>query len=636
MRLAASTTATLLYVAALAAPTLQMPLTNEEAIPPPPDPEPISVSELPLPPVTPSTDEGSCTPDINPRRTGCIAQTNGLIQSGSFLPDGNHVTAAVTFAGAPAAPDSASMYNGSQIVLVKTDGSAFPNGDAWKCITCGVPEENAVGRSETVDYPQTFSDGKRLLAGTNIIDCGDSYLNSTDCTPEKVHIYPIRWNVKSDGSGASGTLRELRIHPDDVHLGFNSFGQTAGGKLDQQTYFARLEFNPSPTTGTPLAPRYDLTDVNLLFNPNDTQPVSTSGSKLYINPTALTVGELRGFSGSGKEVTYIGYPAESCNIDVFAADLTTGAIRRLTSHPEYTDPVDISPDDAWTVAMDTRGSGRQMFMAGMRFVPPVVDMIATTAASSTRNNGARRFFQPYLIDRYGDRGDYFGQRVNAAGNGSGGAVNDPDWNGMADPRWSPDGTRIAFWQALAVPPACGGKNPNPCHDSTEPGGRTARLMLASLTSREPKPREKVAPVSDVVPWGTPYVPGEQPPSRFYPGEGTYTLEGKSSGSAEVVIAENSEGTAISNIVVTYKDFSDDGATFLNGAENVTVQNPSPTLEVVDWFSDLVQTGATNATKKTSPDGFHLSIDVMTNIFNANGTLTTTIDGQVWKQPANET
>ena len=57
---------------------------------------------------------------------------------------------------------------------------------------------------------------------------------------------------------------------------------------------------------------------------------------------------------------------------------------------------------------------------------------------------------------------------------------------------------------------------------------------------------------------------------------------------------------------------------------------------VDWYSDIVSTGEQEGTKKTSPEGFHLEIDTMTNIFNANGTLTTTVDGQVFKQPANGT
>lgn len=74
-------------------------------------------------------------------------------------------------------------------------------------------------------------------------------------------------------------------------------------------------------------------------------------------------------------------------MDVFAINLYTGKIRRLTSHTEYVDLVDISPDDKWTAAMDTRGSNRQMFMAGMQQIPPINDLIVTTVASSTRNNG---------------------------------------------------------------------------------------------------------------------------------------------------------------------------------------------------------------------------------------------------------
>jgi WD40 repeat protein len=40
----------------------------------------------------------------------------------------------------------------------------------------------------------------------------------------------------------------------------------------------------------------------------------------------------------------------------------TNNIRRLTAHPEYVDPVDISADDKWTVALDTRVSDRNMFL----------------------------------------------------------------------------------------------------------------------------------------------------------------------------------------------------------------------------------------------------------------------------------
>ena len=275
-------------------------------------------------------------------------------------------------------------------------------------------------------------------------------------------------------------------------------------------------------------------------------------------------------------------------------------------------------------------------MAGMRHIPPIIDMITTTTASSTRNNGARRLFQPYLLDRYGDRGDYFGQKINEAGDSSPGSINDPQWNGMADPRWSLDGTKIAYWQAMTIAPACGGSNPLPCPNSTEPGGRTERLMVAHLTSRKPQKIEPVEVAADTVPWGTPYEPGMTSPSLSYPAAGNYTLKGAKSGFANITLIEDASSTSINSMAVSYSNYSDDGLTFLNGWENVTVENPSITLNKAMWFSDLVQSGTVNATKKTSAYGFRIAIDVMTNIFDANGTLTTTIDGVVYEQPANGT
>ncbi len=606
--------------------------------PPAPKPENIEVTELPLPPVTADNAPGGCTPALNPRGTGCMSQRGGL-ESGGFLPDGKHVTAVVTFTGAPAAPDPASIYTGDQLIIVKTDGTTFPGGDAWKCVTCGVPPENAQGVTAAPEHPFPLADGKRVTVGTEIVDCGPHQIADAACTPDQVHIVPIRWNTTPDGSGPGGPIREPRMHPDGVHYGFNAF-TSINGKLGQYAYIGRLVYNPAPTTGTPLAPRYDLVNVVRLFDPDPAQQLwrvnPDNPNELDYNPDAITVGELRGFSADGREVFYIGAPLESSNIDVFAADLTTGKVRRLTGNPEYVDPVTASPDDRWIVALDTRGSDRQMFLAGMRAVPPVTDMVSTSVTSSTRNNGSRRFFQPILIDRYGDRGSYQGQQLNAAGDGSPGAVNDPNWNGRADAMWSPDGTAVVYWQALVTSPACGGNNPLPCPVSTADGGRDSRMMIARLTDRKPVPPRPVTPIADTVPWGVPYEVGTPPPARPYIPQGTYTLKGDKFGSAQVTITENAARTAISTVAVSYTNYSDDGYHVLNGTESVTTNNPSPTLNKIDWYSDLVQTGCVDATKKTSPDGFHLTIDVLRNQFNATGTLTTTVDGHTYTQPANGT
>ena len=45
-------------------------------------------------------------------------------------------------------------------------------------------------------------------------------------------------------------------------------------------------------------------------------------------------------------------------------------------------------------------------------------------------------------------------------------------------------------------------------------------------------------------------------------------------------------------------------------------------------------GRHTGTKVTSPDGFTLSPLILENIFQATGTMTTTIDGHAYTQPGN--
>jgi hypothetical protein len=607
------------------------------AAPSAPKPEPVRVAELPLPPTAPSDAAGSCT-----HPTGCIsASDDGITEGPGYMWDGHNVLLTVEFAGAP----TGSIYSGTQVIAIKTDGTKFRDGDAWKCVTCGVPDANKQGEAPTLDHPQAFHDGKRILAGTNVIDCSPHLFVADDCTPDEVHIYPLWWQVTADGSGKGGSMRELRLNPDDVHLGWSHI--ILAPQLAEPAFMGRLVFDPSPTVGTPLVPRYELQDVTTL---QSTDP-KLSGTFISVDPNdpnkldfddpAGVIGEFRGWSSDGKSALGIGLQ-DSDNYDVFATSLATGSSRRLSRNPAYVDPIKASPNDKWNVIMDSRVDDRMMFIAGLSGVPPLTDQVTgvSFAVSSMRNNGNRRFFEPYLLDQYGDRGNYAGQQLNACPGGAtpkpgSGSICDPLWNGRADPAWSPDGTNVVYWQALVTAPACGGANPLACPASKEPGGRRTRLMIARLTSRKPLPAGRVSPVSDTVPWGIPFHPGDAYPLRDHLPAGSYTLAGKRSGSAAVTIAENSTKTDVTSVAVAYHDYNNDGVETLNGTERVDAVGTDLT-----WHENLELTGRHRGTKKTSePGGFTVSVALSalaSPSFQARGTLTTTLDGRTYTQPQNGT
>ena len=102
-----------------------------DAARPAPGSEPVQVSELPLPPTAPSTAVGSCSLAVNPHDTGCIGAADTDVQEGpSYVWDGRDVLLNINFAGAPAAPDPGNSYSGSQVIMIRTDGTTFPDGDS--------------------------------------------------------------------------------------------------------------------------------------------------------------------------------------------------------------------------------------------------------------------------------------------------------------------------------------------------------------------------------------------------------------------------------------------------------------------------------------------------------------------------
>jgi hypothetical protein len=89
------------------------------------------------------------------------------------------------------------------------------------------------------------------------------------------------------------------------------------------------------------------------------------------------------------------------------------------------------------------------------------------------------------------------------------------------------------------------------------------------------------------------------------------------------------------IRVSYTDFSDKRGYVINGTESASLLVDSP-FSPLTWNENLTLSGRHAGSKVTSPGGFTLSPLILENIFQATGTMATTIDGITYPQPGNGT
>ncbi|MBY8862351.1 hypothetical protein K7711_38175 [Nocardia sp. CA2R105] len=570
------------------------------------------IEELPVPPTAPSTAAGSCTAAVNPHGTGCLSAAWGALGAvGTYYPSSDYVMVGAVLAGAPTTGATA-IYSGPQALLVHTDGKTFPNGDAWKCLTCGVAyPTNSSANNNNFTYPiNGFHDGKRALAGAAVIDCGHYKFSDDMCTPAQMHAYPLYWD---NGTGKVGQLREPRLNPDDTHIGF-SYMPPSTTVLAEYAFAGALAFDQANN-------RYDIDNVRTMYNPIPAfAPYVVRGSTLKFNPAGM-IGEFRGWTADGRSALGI-EDYDSDSIDLWATDNTTGASHPLTHHAEYTDPNFPSPNGKYLLSEQVLGSGRLDFVSGLQGIPPLTDQLSTIGyVSGIRNNGQRRFFLPWLVDL----GSGHSEQVNAGA--------DPNWNAAADPAWLSDSTAAVWAENLVTTPACGGSNPLPCPTSAEPGGRHSRVMIARFDGLAPTSAPQIPRAPDIT-WGLAYHPGDQLPIPKPLPSGTYTVDGTKGGEAKVVITDDATNALITEIQVAYTDFRNDAGMTVNGTESVARRSDSE-LSAVTFHENLKMSGAHHGTKVTSePGGFTLSPAVMENNFQATGTMTTTIDGKTYIQPGN--
>lgn len=634
--------------------------------------------ELPPPPV-----DGVC--DLTAHPTGCV--TGG--QVGGFMPDNDTVSMLLHYGGAPDSP-----YSGTQLVLVKhkpEENGYFPDGSAWKCVTCLMPADNRYVGAEAgafsgeLSYPMPFRDGRRILAANYIIECDSDAVNGNRppvgleaCAPDDVHLYPIIWE--------GGAMREVRLNPDQNHIGWNHLilgpfedvdpqDPLKTTVLDQLVFVGRLAKHVErDATGAIARGSYGLEHVSMLMGQSDEDFAlgSDNGLFMHVDPEdpsklvydkASAHGEFRGFSGDGRHAVAMCWDVSN-RTNICRTELLTeeGRSQNLTSDPSYIDPIDVSPDDRWSVALETRYKDRMHYIAGLPGVPPTNQIVigSSGAAASGYRDGNHRLFQPFLIGPYGDPDqapNFAGQQINACATAeearTAHSVCDPRWGTQADPRWAHDMSKLVYGQNLERAPDCQGLTPVDCAEPPrhENGGPlTYRAMVADFVDDrwamefDGKLDGNGNPiVPDLVeldagvPWGTPWHAGDANPIRPTVPSGVYTLdsliEGET-GSATVQVTTTPDGRFVLDVVTVYRDFTMDGVHYVNGTEAIT--NEGGNAGPVTWHSNLVVTDADGdfvGSRLTSPGGFTVTVlNAFVGEIAYAGYMTSVIDGETYHPP----
>jgi hypothetical protein len=515
----------------------------------PPPPEPIEETEVPLPP-------------------GVQVATVEWDESGEAL--------FVTFT----APD----VTGTQLATMNADGSDF------RCLTCGSAITGNLRPS------QRLRDGRRVLVPGpnnriprwNILECTPSLL---DCQTSL--LVPIQLPANPDPTQIL-QYRVPWVTLDDAWLVWSEVRQRGpGGNLAVMGRLVRG------------ADRYTISDARVIA-PELTSLVLGNDSATWrkiTQPLEAKYGALRG----GRDWVIAGTPSAG-HYDTSVLDLSTGVMRRLTRHPDHDEGVRFSRDEEWAVLQTGRTDNRIEFL-GQLPRPPFIDWIAFSihfvGIAGQPGDGISPgvdpderdcYVDPWLLDRWFERGDYIGQRLSQPAEGWVSIEGNAGGFG-----WAPDGTKIALidrrWRH--EPPA-------------------TRIRIAHLTSRAPVPPEDWVPLvpTPEPTWAIRYEDWRVPNTL-----GDFVVQGAVSGTATI---HNEMGSTLQGYIeVAFDGYSDDGVHVVDGIEWLDI--PFLVVSGADYAADLTLTGQ-HTGSMLGGIAYDFNADV------ATGEVVSTLDGRVLSGP----
>lgn len=440
-------------------------------------------------------------------------------------------------------------FDGMHIATVVPDGSDF------QCLTCGISPG-----TPPLMKPIAFDDGRRVLVrvgnqtpftnGTHaVLECNPSVVQCDEAAlvPVEVPADPLIIQPQ----------REFRVAPGGNRVGLT---QMRANRRGDPTYVAivaglRREVD-----------RYVLDDPRVVSDRGELKQFSPDGSVAYVSE-------------------FVEGP-EAGNGDVMAIDLKTGESSRLTTFPDYDEPVEPSPVSEWFTVGSARGAAIFEPLAQVRR-PNVIGAALSPMALYLFNTYRDELLEPWLITARSEADGEMGVLLNPGSIAAG-------WEGRMIPNWHPDGNRVVFWEADV--------------DSTAGSADAGSRLVVSTVDGLGPGTERPAPTTPDLGWA-PSLAGYSPGGPYIP----ESREGAVSGRMDVTVTSAASLT----IDVTYTGFSDDGEWVLDGTEWIlNVGGPTGSVE---YAADIQVSGG--------HEGYLRAVDVRGNaIAGFTGRIESAVDG----------
>ncbi len=460
------------------------------------------------------------------------------------LPDG------VSAHGADLSPDSEHL-----IVEVEVDGKTQIavtdlDGDDYRCISCGIATNAtkalALQDNKKIWYADTSgqqSTGDPASGGTGsinyaVLECAPSIYDCQQVTTKKV-------KFPSDRHSLPAQNREAKPDPFGEYVTWNEVSTIEGTRMS----IATLSASPKG---------YELTDQRV-FSPawikkSDFAADLSNAMRFY---------EGASWHEGGRTLKYQA-TSTGLNYDIFLMDTATGERRQLTTDLDYNEAADIAPDGKTAYFSSARGLDRMdVFTALER--PSLIDSGAFGQIARVGLwNNRRCMNEPWLMNMAAgqQRGGYSGQPI----------VIDPSWT-IRGWSWFPDSTRAVINEQQRPDAVTGPGAP-------DTAWRTSIISFPTRSASTPLEPVHQDPAA-IAKWSVPIkdfnpMMGRQAPLRV--------LKGKHSGTATL---EYLGIYAVGSYSVSYKNYSDDGKTFLNGTEKIAITSA---LTKAEWSANLTSTG----------------------------------------------